>query len=99
MLYAVRGNKQLKIDDSEKETYLKLGYDIAKETANELEVIQVSPSSTVAYAKYKALKDENEELKGRLETVDKLQADFDKAKAENKELKAKVKELEKPETK
>lgn len=109
MLYAVKGNKQLKIDGAEKATYLKLGYDIAKAEGNELSVIEVSPSSTVLYAQFKIIQDENVELKERLETGDsplalqvefeKLQVEFDKSIAENKVLKAKIKELEKAEKK
>ncbi|CAH8772235.1 hypothetical protein [Paenibacillus dendritiformis] len=66
MLYAVRGNKQLKIGEAEKNTYLAMGYDIAQVDGNKLEIIQHSPSKTVPYADYKKLQDENETLKDEI---------------------------------
>lgn len=66
MLYAVRGNKQLKIDEAEKAAYLNQGYDIAKEQNGQLQTIAVSPSKTVPYAEYKKLLDENEALKDEI---------------------------------
>jgi len=65
MLYAIKGNKQLKIDEAEQQTYLKLGYDIAKANGDELSVIETAPSKIVPYVQYKALLDENEELQLR----------------------------------
>ena len=99
MLYAVKGNKQLQIDDSERETYLKLGYDIAKQNDNELEVLEVSPSKTVSFKEYEALSKENAELKkqveasgsGSPEALAGLQAQLDDALKEIKALKAQLK--------
>lgn len=63
MLYAVKGNTQLKIDDSEKDAYLKLGYDIAAQEGNELNVVENAPSKTVSWTEYQALATENVELR------------------------------------
>lgn len=63
MLYAVKGNTQLKIDDSEKESYLKLGYDIAEQEGNELNVLENAPSKTVSWTDYQVLVKENLELR------------------------------------
>lgn len=62
MLIAVKGNTQLKIDDSERDSYLKLGYDIAEQEGNKLEVVENAPSKTVSWAEYDALAKENAEL-------------------------------------
>lgn len=66
MLYAVKGNTQLKIEEAERSDYLKLGYDIAEETEGKLETVEVSPAKTVSYKEYEALKAENAELKAQL---------------------------------
>ncbi|MFW5436352.1 hypothetical protein [Paenibacillus apiarius] len=66
MLYAVKGNKQLKIDEAEKTTYLNMGYDIAEVSGDRLDVIAVPPSKSVPYAEYKKLEDENETLKDEI---------------------------------
>ena len=53
-LYAVKGNKHLKITEAERAAYLALGYDIAKVVGgNRLEVVEISPTKTVSYTKYK----------------------------------------------
>lgn len=69
MLYAVRGNKQLRIEDAEKETYLKLGYDIAQAEGGKLKVISSSPAKVVPYAKHKELLDENAKLKKEIASL------------------------------
>ncbi|BBI32362.1 hypothetical protein [Cohnella abietis] len=66
MLYAIKGNKQLQIDPAEKETYLKLGYDIAEVDGDTLNVVETSPVKTIPYVDYKRLQDENELLKEQL---------------------------------
>ncbi|MNB71319.1 hypothetical protein [Paenibacillus odorifer] len=73
MLYAVKGNKQLQIDETERDTYLKLGYDIATQEGNALEVVETSPSKTVSYkdhvkaiATIESLEVENAKLKAEL---------------------------------
>ncbi|SFE11346.1 hypothetical protein SAMN04487969_101124 [Paenibacillus algorifonticola] len=87
MLYAVKGNKQLKIDEADATGYLKLGYDIAKEENGELVTIEVSPSKTVTYAEHKKALDRIAELEA---------ADPDeKLQAENKALKEKLAEANK----
>lgn len=66
MLYAVRGNKQLKIDEAERQRYLNLGFDIAEDQGGALVVVQHAPSKTVPYAQYEKLQKENAELKAQL---------------------------------
>lgn len=63
MLYAIKGNKQLKIDEAEKTTYLNMGYDIAEVNGGQLDVIAVSPSKSVPYAEYVKLQEENGALR------------------------------------
>ena len=65
-LYAVKGNKQLKIDEATRQRYLNLGYDIAEDRGGKLEIVQHSPSKTVPYAQYEKLLKENEALKAQL---------------------------------
>lgn len=71
MLYAVRGNKQLKIDEKDKGTYLALGYDIAQEVNGKLEIIQHAPNKTVSYAQFEKVQDENKTLKEQIKTLEK----------------------------
>ena len=68
-LYAVRGNKHLKITEAERAAHLALGYDIAVVDGKSLKIVETSPSKTVPYAKYKALLDENAALKAELEAL------------------------------
>ena len=75
MLYAVKGNKQLKIDEAEKASYLKLGYDIAKVEDDGLKIVEVSPAKTVPYAKY-------EEVVARAKAAEKKAANLEKQLAE-----------------
>ena len=104
MLYAIKGNKQLKIDEAEKAAHLKLGYDIAKEVDGKLQVVAVSPAKTVPHAKYVALVEENAELKKSFEKsqgaeLKKENAALAKENAalakENAELKKQIEDLEK----
>ena len=98
MLYAVRGNKQLKIDETTRSTYLALGYDIAEEQAGNLKVIQHAPSKTVPFAQYERLLKENEQLKAQLVAVgdaSELQMKLAEAEKKVKELEKKLKEAEK----
>ncbi|MGM1047606.1 MAG: hypothetical protein ACQEXX_15835 [Bacillota bacterium] len=94
MLYAVRGNKQLKIDEAEKTVYLKQGYDIAEEKEGQLETIEVSPSKTVPYAQYEVLRQENTELKEQLAGADQSKQ-LEALQKENKALKEKLAEANK----
>jgi len=66
VLYAVKGNKQLKIDEAERQRYLNLGFDIAEDRGGKLEIVQHAPSKTVPYAQYELLQKENEALKAQL---------------------------------
>lgn len=78
MLYAVRGNKQLKISESDRQRYLNLGYDIAKEEEGKLEIEQHAPSKTVSYARYEKLEQENETLKEQLVAANKTVKELEK---------------------
>lgn len=98
MLYAVKGNTQLKIEESEKAEYLKLGYDIAEAVDGALKIIETSPTKTVPYKEYEALSRENAELKkqvaasgsGSPEALAGLQAQLDDANKEVESLKAQL---------
>lgn len=103
MLYAVKGNKQLKIDEAEKETYLKLGYDIAEQHGDELKVIKDAPTKSVSWKDHQAVVAENADLKEQLaaagsgtpEAMKGLQTQLDDALKENKTLKEKLAEANK----
>lgn len=71
MLYAIKGNKRLKIDESQKNAYLAWGYDIAKAIGEKLKVIESTPAKTVPYAKYKDALDKIASLEKELAKVDK----------------------------
>lgn len=84
MLYAVRGNKQLKIDEKETGTYLALGYDIAKAEGNKLEIIKHSANKTVPFAQFEKVQDENDALKEQVKTLEKKLKESDKQNKEDK---------------
>lgn len=91
MLYAVKGNTQLKIDEAEKAEYLKQGYDIAQEVDGGLNTLEASPAKTVSYKEYEALLRENVELKNQLGATgsdEELKALQDKLSEAQKEIKA-----------
>lgn len=98
MLIAVKGNTQLKIDDAERDTYLKLGYDIAEQSGNTLEVVENSSSKKVSWKEYEALVTENEDLRkqiaasgsGTPEALKGLQTQLDDANKEIKSLKKQI---------
>lgn len=98
MLFAVKGNTQLKIDDADRETYLKLGYDIAEQSGNTLEVVENSSSKKVSWKEYEALVRENEELRNQIaesgsgspEALKGLQTQLDDANKEIKSLKKQI---------
>lgn len=54
-LYAVKGNKHLKITEAERAAHLALGYDIAEADGKRLKIVEESPARTVPFPKYKAL--------------------------------------------
>lgn len=87
MLYAVKGNKQLKIQEAEKMAYLNQGFDIAEEQNGELVTLQASPNKTVPVARYEALQRENEALKESFGALEQLQDEVSRLKRENAELK------------
>ncbi|MDN8591893.1 hypothetical protein Q0V21_24325 [Paenibacillus sp. 11B] len=98
MLFAVKGNTQLKIDDAERVTYLKLGFDIAEQSGNTLEVVENSSSKKVSWKEYEALVRENEELRNQIaasgsgtpEALKGLQTQLDDANKEIKSLKKQI---------
>jgi hypothetical protein len=61
-MIAVKDNKQIKIEEVEKTTYLALGYDIAEADGNELKIIENAPGKSVPYAQYKEVMDKIAEL-------------------------------------
>lgn len=63
MLTAVNGNREAKINEDQKESYLKAGYDIIDENGNKT----IAPSKQVSYSEYAAVKAENDKLKKELE--------------------------------
>ncbi|EFM10165.1 conserved hypothetical protein [Paenibacillus curdlanolyticus YK9] len=94
MLYAVNGNKQLKIDEADKAAYLKLGYDIAEENGGVLETIETSPAKTVTYAEHKKALDRIEELEAQLSgTGDEAAKEIASLKAKLAEANKKLKEV------
>ncbi|MDN4600037.1 hypothetical protein P5G61_02265 [Paenibacillus sp. F6_3S_P_1C] len=98
MLIAVKGNTQLKIDDADRDTYLKLGYDIAEQSGNTLEVVENSSSKKVSWKEYETLVRENEDLRkqiaasgsGTPEALEGMKTQLDDA---NKEIKSLKKQL------
>ncbi len=68
---AIKENKEYTVDEVSKEKYLAMGYDIVDDNGS---VLERSPKSTVSYAEYAKLLEENEKLK----------AEISKLKAETK---------------
>lgn len=68
-MFAVKGNIEYSINESEKEAYIKKGFDIYKDGKK----IADGEHKTVSYAEYKKLKDEFENLKNT--QIDKKEAD------------------------
>ncbi|MEK4239069.1 hypothetical protein [Paenibacillus sp. FSL H7-0714] len=103
MLYAVKGNKQLQIDDAERDTYLKLGYDIATQEGDRLEVVENAPSKTVPYKDHEVVVRENVELKrqvaasgtGSAEAQAALKKQLEDARKEIESLKAQLADTKK----
>lgn len=65
MLTAVKGNREAKINDDQKEEFLKSGYDIIDENGKRT----ISPSKKVSYAEYKKALEENSKLKGDIKNL------------------------------
>jgi hypothetical protein len=72
-MIAVKDNKQIKIEDSEKATYLTLGYDIAdiSEDGKSLNIIENAPNKLIPYVKYKEALDKIATLEAEIETINK----------------------------
>lgn len=88
LLYAVRGNKHLKITEADRAAHLALGYDIAEVDGDKLKVIEVAPDKTVPYAKYRAALEKIAALeRGNNEA---LNRELEEARAESKALKAEL---------
>lgn len=63
---ATKGNKVYTIDQTERERYVKEGFDILDDGGK---VVQQGAGKTVPYEKYQALADENASLKKQLKTA------------------------------
>src|SRR5690606_23797985 len=66
MLIAVKGNKQVKIDEAARQQYRNLGYDIAEMRRGELGIMEHSPRKPEPYVQDERLMPEDEELKAQL---------------------------------
>lgn len=99
MLTAVKGNRETRINEDQKDEFLKEGYDIIDEKG----VRTVAPSKTVPYAEHSKVLEENKTLLAKVEklekdadskvveTINALKEENGKLKEENKAL---TKELE-----
>lgn len=70
-MIAVRDNKQIKIQDSEKATYLALGYDIFDVENGALKLVENAPGKTVPYSKYKEALDKIATLEAEIDAINK----------------------------
>lgn len=103
MHYAVKGNKQLKIEEAEKGAYLNLGYDIAEQQGNKLEITDHAPSKTVLWAVHQKVLQENAELQkqvaisgtGSAEAVDGMKVQLADALKEIESLKTQLADAKK----
>lgn len=77
MFYAVKANRQYKIEEDEKQKYINMGYKIAELKGNELVFEKVETEEAKEIAR---LKKENEKLKKELDALKK----DDKKKGEGK---------------
>ena len=68
MLYAIKANRQYKIEEDEKQKYISMGYKIAELKGNELVFEEVETEEAKELAK---LKKENEKLRKELEKLKK----------------------------
>ncbi len=67
-MIAFKGNKQYRIDETQKDAYLADGFDIMTDNGK---VVAVSPGKKVSYAQYMELVNENEKLKASLGKIKK----------------------------
>lgn len=70
---ATKGNKVYLIDENQKDSYKKQGFDIIDDAGN---VISYGAGKTVSYDKYSKLKKENENLKARMSKLEKANEDY-----------------------
>lgn len=71
MLYAVKANKEVPIDEKDEQSFLSNGYDIYEQKNGKVSLKTVSPSKKVSYAEYETLKEENEKLEKELKEAKK----------------------------
>lgn len=62
MLVAVKSNREVKIDEKDKEEYLNSGYDVLEIVKGKVTKRTSSPSKQIPYTQYKALLDEKMKL-------------------------------------
>lgn len=72
-MIAVKDNKQITIADSEKATYLALGYDIAEPSTDgkSLSIVENAPGKTVSYATYQEALDKIATLEAEIDAINK----------------------------
>lgn len=64
MLYAVRGNKEVAIEEKEEQTFLSNGYDIFEKSKDDkITLKKVASSKKVSYEEYQKVIEENKKLK------------------------------------
>lgn len=68
MLYAVKANRQYKIEEDEKQKYINIGYKIAELKGNKLVFEEIETEEAKEIAR---LKKENEKLRKELEKLKK----------------------------
>lgn len=72
MLYAVKGNTEVKIQDDYANDYAKQGYDIYKLGKDDkLKLVTGATNKVVSFEKYAELEAENAELKKEIEALKK----------------------------
>lgn len=72
---AIKGNKVYTVDGATKKAYLSQGYDIVDDDGK---LLEKSPSATVSYSDYTAVKAELDKIKPEYETI---KAELDKIEA------------------
>ena len=65
--YVQRANEVLRVDDGAVEKYLANGYDLLDDTGTR--VVRKGVKETYTFAEYKALQDENKNLREELEAL------------------------------
>lgn len=78
MLYAVRGNKYLKIEEKEKSYYLAQGFDIVEIDGKKAKTLETAPNKTVSYNKHQEALDKIAALEKELKALKKTQEKGDK---------------------